>query len=375
MHHIGGRAGTRAFPKVPALEHDFVSVMYEASEDGNEQIIQVGGARGTGQTLLVNACVGRPGETRTFNLNHDPFTSSLLELNPNFSNFYMQAEGFDYLMGEAISPIRKELVITESLDEIIFSKSLPACDFLSIDTQGSELEILECAETTLKNCVGIQLEVAFAQPYRGQPQFGEIDNFLKSRGFEFIKFKNFGEYAPRVVGVEGRGEKMQLFADALYFKSARSISAQNFYSLVFTALAYGQTEFAINVASSFGLPQNTHPRADWVKFCDKFLSLCAQHQNVRPTFGQKFSVEASFARFKDTKPSDLIVTDFKSFLRKVFWRSPNICRRLIQKVEVKFRRFVSKRQLKKLRPTKIEELFNEVGLLAVSETLKRSRIS
>ena len=375
MHHVGGRAGTRAFPIVPALEHEFVSVMYEASEDGNEQIMRIGGARRTGQTILVNACVGRPGEARMFNLNHDPFTSSLLELDPKFKDFYMHSEGFDYLMGEAISPIRQELMKTESLDEIISSQDLPACDFLSIDTQGSELEILESAETTLKNCVGIQLEVAFVQRYRGQPQFGEIDKFLKSRGFEFIKFKKFGEWAPRVVGVEGRGEKMQVEADALYFKSASSISTQNFYPLVFTALAYGQTEFAINVASSFGLPQNTHPRADWVKFCDKFLSLCAQHQNVRPTFGQKFSVEASFARFKDTKPSDLTVTDFKSFLRKVFWRSPNICRRLIQKVEVKFRRFVSKRQLKKLRPTKIEELFNEVGLLAVSETLKRSRIS
>jgi len=375
MHHIGGRAGSRAFPNVPALEHEFISVMYEASEDGNEQIIRVGGARGTGQTLLVNAFVGRPGEARVFNLNHDPFTSSLLELDPKFKDFYEPRQGYDYLMGEAIYPIRQELVKTESLDEIIFSKGLPACDFLSIDTQGSELEILECAEETLTNCVGIQLEVAFVQQYRDRPLFGEIDKFLKSHGFEFIKFKDFTEWAPRVVGVEGRGEKMQVETDALYFKSASNIPPQNFYPLVFTALAYGQTEFAIDVASSFDLSQRKSPRADWIQFCDSFLSLSAQYQNKRPTYGQKFSVEKSFARFKVKKPSDLIVTDFKTFRSKIFSLSPNVARSLIQKAELKIRKFMSKRRLKKLRPTKIEELFNEVGLLAVSETLRRSRIS
>lgn len=66
MHHIGGRAGTRAFPIVYPLEHEFVSVMYEASTDGNEQIVSYGDRKGTGKTILVNACVGSPNENRVF---------------------------------------------------------------------------------------------------------------------------------------------------------------------------------------------------------------------------------------------------------------------------------------------------------------------
>ena len=41
LHHVGARNGSRAFPIVPALEHELISVMYEASEDGNDQIIEM----------------------------------------------------------------------------------------------------------------------------------------------------------------------------------------------------------------------------------------------------------------------------------------------------------------------------------------------
>ena len=90
LHHIGGRAGTRAFPLVSAFEHEFVSVMYEASTDGNDQILSYGAKKGTGKTILVNACVGRPSEDRIFNLNRDPYASSLLDLDPRYKNYYIQ---------------------------------------------------------------------------------------------------------------------------------------------------------------------------------------------------------------------------------------------------------------------------------------------
>ena len=228
LHHVGARNGFRSFPRVQGLEHEFISVMYEAAKDDNERILRRGGELGTKDTILVNACVGRSKESVLFNLNQDPYTSSFLPLNPKYAKLYSDKNNRDYVLGEAALAVKQESMTTDSLDELSQSLALPQCDFLSLDTQGSELDILKGAEITLNSCVGLQLEVAFAEVYKGQPLFNDIDVFLRSKGFVFIKFKGFQEYAPLVTGVESRGEKMQVFADAIYFRSSDLLTNNQF---------------------------------------------------------------------------------------------------------------------------------------------------
>ena len=86
LHHVGGRNGFRSFPRVPAFESEFISVMYEAASDDNARILKRGREFGN-DTVLVNACVGRSNEEVLFNCNRDPYTSSFLPLNPKYSNF------------------------------------------------------------------------------------------------------------------------------------------------------------------------------------------------------------------------------------------------------------------------------------------------
>jgi len=57
-------------------------------------------------------------------------------------------------------------------------------DFVKLDTQGTELDILQAASTDLINrLVGIELEVSFVQTYEGQALFSEVDSFLLRHGF------------------------------------------------------------------------------------------------------------------------------------------------------------------------------------------------
>ena len=373
LHHIGGRAGTRAFPLVPAFEHEFVSVMYEASTDGNDQILSYGSKKGTGKTILVNACVGRPGEDRIFNLNRDPYTSSLLELDPKYKNYYAQQEKFDYLFGQAIATHKKESIETESLDDLIQSRSLPTCDFLSIDTQGSELEILQHAEETLRNCVGLKLEVGFVRNYKNRPLFGDIDNFLVARGFHFIRFTELKEWAPLEVGLEFRGEKMQFETDAIYFKEPSNLTSEMFYPAIFSALVFGQTEYAMLIARSFKDKPESLDGREWIKFCDKFLQKAQLFPNNRKSFDDVFSIDQSFARFIDVDPKKIQVTDLKSLLKKLFWRIPRPIRVLLQRVEVLLRKRKAHFKTKRLKPTELEEFFETVGLSKVSKSLRRSR--
>lgn len=373
LHHIGGRAGTRAFPLVSAFEHEFVSVMYEASTDGNDQILSYGAKKGTGKTILVNACVGRPSEDRIFNLNRDPYTSSLLDLDPRYKNYYIQQEKFDYLLGQAIATHEKESFKTESLDDLIQTQSLPTCDFLSIDTQGSELEILQHAEKTLENCVGLKLEVSFVRNYKNKPLFGDIDKFLVDRGFHFIRFTELKEWAPLEIGPEFRGEKMQFETDAIYFKEPSNLTSEMFYPAIFAALVFGQTEYAMMISRTFQKKPTSINTSEWMNFCDVFLERAQLFPNRRKSFDDVFSVEQSFARFVDIDPREIQVDNLKSLLKKLFWHIPTPIRRFLQRVEVLLRKRKAQFKTKHMKPTELEEFFENVGLIKVSKSLRRSR--
>lgn len=379
LHHVGGRNGYRAFPLVPALEHEFISVMYEAAEDGNDQIIEVSERRSGCKTILVNACVGKQMEMRNFNLNRDPYTSSLLHLNPKFQMYYCEHEKYDYVIGDVISPVNRVVLSTESLDDLIRSKNLSECDFLSLDTQGSELEILEGADDTLASCVGVELEVSFVELYSGQPLFGDIDRHLKLKGFEFIKFRNVLEWAPQACSNELRGDKMHFQADALYFKSPKDVAENQRYKLLFTSLVFGQTEFAYSVALEMRRTPSVAEKRDWIKFCDKFLELSVGGTSNRLGFGDFYSVEQSYNRFNSNKASVSVVKKFDQptenlykTVRKSVYRALAIC---LGPIFVKHLvRFRARMRLKWSKETGIEKLFHQVGLSDVASKIKFSRL-
>jgi hypothetical protein len=75
----------------------------------------------------------------------------------------------------------KITVEIEKLDNEIFDRSL--YNFLNIDTQGYELEVLKGAENTLKHIIGIIIEVNFVEMYENNGIFYEIREFLEKHNF------------------------------------------------------------------------------------------------------------------------------------------------------------------------------------------------
>lgn len=55
---------------------------------------------------------------------------------------------------------------------------------LKVDTQGYELPVLQGAGTTLKRCVGVQLEMSIVPLYEGQVLYRELIDYLDALGFE-----------------------------------------------------------------------------------------------------------------------------------------------------------------------------------------------
>ena len=154
VHHIGGRSGSRSFPILKPFEQDIVSVLYDADPECLEQVHQANERLGSELIVLPNCFAGSSGE-RDFFINYDPYTSSMLVANPDFAGWYLNNGAYDYILGEATRPVEERRVQTVTLDDVFAGPggSRPTPDVLSIDTQGSELEILQGGTATLRDSV------------------------------------------------------------------------------------------------------------------------------------------------------------------------------------------------------------------------------
>ena len=76
---------------------------------------------------------------------------------------------------------RVETRTLRSLDALLADG--PPADFLKLDTQGYELEILRGAEHTLKNVQAVLTEVSLLQINKGAPLLADVTAFMAERGF------------------------------------------------------------------------------------------------------------------------------------------------------------------------------------------------
>ncbi|NEP09101.1 MAG: FkbM family methyltransferase [Symploca sp. SIO2C1] len=73
---------------------------------------------------------------------------------------------------------------TTTLDTFCQSEGIEEIDFLQVDVQGAELDVLAGASVLLESTIlGVQAEVEFSQLYANQPLFADVDPYLRKRGF------------------------------------------------------------------------------------------------------------------------------------------------------------------------------------------------
>ena len=109
-------------------------------------------------------------------------------------------------------------VDTTRLDDI--SPEVEA-DYVKIDVQGSELQILENATKTLEQVLIIEAEVEFLPIYKDQPLFGDLQIFMRSQGFVLHKLIDVASrcFMPQYFGGNRHaGMSQMLWADAVFVR-------------------------------------------------------------------------------------------------------------------------------------------------------------
>ena len=136
--------------------------------------------------------------------------SSIFPPNHQFLNKFPKADRFNVVH---ISEIE-----VKTLDAVVTKEA----DFIKLDTQGSELGILQGAEKTLENVLGVEVEVEFSELYQGQPLFAEVDVFLRKKDFQLFDLASVHWKRKLGKGI-GNSKGQIIYADALYFKNTEKI--------------------------------------------------------------------------------------------------------------------------------------------------------
>ena len=162
---------------------------------------------------MLNHFIGKGGPA-SFQINYFDPTSSLLEPNLDYLRQF-------YALADMCRPVKRLQVETSRLDDIA---EVSDCDYLKIDVQGGELDVLRGAERLLNRVLFVHTEVEFEPVYLDQPLFPDMDRFLRDRGFELMDLTKLGHSGYAALPRQQSRTKL-MWADAIYVKTTDRLSA------------------------------------------------------------------------------------------------------------------------------------------------------
>ena len=173
--------------------------------------------------------------------------SSIYRPNTEFINKYPQSERYEIVESQSVS--------MTSLDEFFIQSDTVRPHFIKLDTQGSELPILRGGQQVLETTVGAELEVEYAPLYDEAPLFPEVDQFMRSKGFQLYDACHYfwNQNIPGVAADSSLGE--MIFGEVLYFRPPDNVldlarrKQIEVDQAIQCYLAYGYTHLAEVLAS------------------------------------------------------------------------------------------------------------------------------
>lgn len=161
---------------------------------------------GRPEVRVVPQALGAESGPATLYLTKDPVGHSLL---PTVADVVQRHPG---LGGGLV--VGTSAVEVTTLDEWCGHEGVDRVDVIKIDTQGSELDVLRGADRTLAGVQAIEVEVEFNELYEDVPLFGEIDRYLRDRGFVLWRLRDLAHYAQAGMPVDWWSEEF-LYYDSL----------------------------------------------------------------------------------------------------------------------------------------------------------------
>ena len=157
------------FPNSTVIGYEPISKMFQIAQKANEKNKRII----VKQIALYNS-VGE----NSINITANYLSSSINNLNS--SEIYEQADEHK----KKFEIIEKQKIVTSTLDEE--TKNLEEIFLIKIDTQGTELDILNCGVQALKKTHLLLIEMSNHGLYQNGCQYYEVDQFLRKHDFRLV---------------------------------------------------------------------------------------------------------------------------------------------------------------------------------------------
>ncbi len=136
---------------------------------------------------VIPVALAQTAGPRTLFITQEPACSSLLPPDPDLTENYPALACARQVSTTEIQTTTLDLWMTQNQVSIV--------DYIKVDTQGSELEILKGGTGALQTARCLEVEVEFNPIYLGQAVFSDVDMFLRSQGFVLWKLSNHVHYS------------------------------------------------------------------------------------------------------------------------------------------------------------------------------------
>jgi FkbM family methyltransferase len=187
------------------------------------------------------------GTLKTFHVTNRLVTSSLYPPNTELMAKFQNLENL-------VRVERRIPVQTHRLDDL---PEVAGTDFLKIDVQGAERDVILGATNTLADAVIVQVEVEFVPLYLDQPLFAEVDQAMRANGFMFHKFTRQSSrvFKPVLLNndVNAQGSQL-LWGDAVYVKDLTRLDSVSSEKLLKLAIVLHDVYGSVD-ASAFVLQE------------------------------------------------------------------------------------------------------------------------
>lgn len=262
-HHVGARGFGVAMATPRNFDDDIVHITYEADAACAAEMQR---DRSRTNFHVLPIALGRSDGEATLHITTNPYGSSLYRPNPRYAAWYGEVypnpSGVYDAIFDSWCRVEREVPIrTAALDSLFARGEVPLSagpDFLSLDTQGSEADIIDgAARSIAANVLAIATEIEFHQIYESQPLFSQILDRLLPMGFHFAGFQHIAdELSPRRAPLGQRGRGFLAFGDALFLRRIEDLPAMAggnqaklctlAFKAAFVGVVFGYIEYALD---------------------------------------------------------------------------------------------------------------------------------
>ena len=143
----------------------------------------------TGEVFIYDRALGKECGELEINFFHNRAMSTSVARHKDFITFVGEKKG-------ETKVVRKEKVLMTTIDEFCSGKKFDV-DFLKLDTEGTEFQILGGGVGQLNNSVmGVRCEVNFDHVFKGMPIFSTIHDFMLQHDFFLLNLGYRGQGYP-----------------------------------------------------------------------------------------------------------------------------------------------------------------------------------